>query len=358
MESRKRLVALVREGMPLKRACREAGVTPKTARKWVRRAQEQGIENLSELSRAPKHSPARTSKTDEQAILSLRDEFPEWGGRKLAAVLLARGGAKVHPRTAERILSRNGRTVAASPKLPMERFERPAALDLLQQDFKGMPRSCPYSVLTVLDDCRRFCLAFEPVRDRTSGSVKEVLWRLFERHGMPAQALMDNGDCWGAPGSKGPTEFETWLMLLGVEPIHGRPHHPQTQGKIERFHQTAAKELGLRLVQGSIQSAREVYRPFVERYNWVRPHESLGMKTPGSIFAPMRPPRPARVPEHQIPEGAVTRCVDDEGIFSFKGQSLRIGRGLAGQRVIFEERDTGTMVCFAGFDLALTGELR
>jgi transposase InsO family protein len=289
--------------------------------------------------------------------LSLRDEVPEWGGRKLAVVLEDRGGPKVHPRTAERILARHGRTEPKGAAAPTERFERPNALDLIQQDFKGMPRSCPYSTLTVLDDCRRFCLGFEPVPDKTGASVKEVLWGVFERHGVPAQALMDNGDCWAALGSKGPSAVEAWLMLLGVEPIHGRPHHPQTQGKVERFHRTAAVELGSRLLQGSIKGARDVYRPFVERYNWVRPHEALGMKTPGSLFAPVRPPRPARVPEHEIPEGAKTRKVDDQGYFSFGGKCLRIGAGLGGQTIVIAETELGRMIRFAGFDIALLEDL-
>jgi transposase InsO family protein len=349
---------LIRSGTALKVACREFGVTPKTARKWVRRAEQQGLENLAELSRAPHRSPSRTAPCVEEAVLSLRDEVPAWGGRKLAVVLRDRGGPTVHPRTAERILSRHGRTLVRAPVPEMERFERPLALDLIQQDFKGMPRGCPYSVLTVLDDSKRFCLGFEPVKDKTAASVKGVLWQVFERYGMPGQALMDNGDCWGALSSKGPSALEAWLMLLGVEPIHGRPHHPQTQGKVERFHRTAGAELGANLHQSSIDQARTVYRPFVARYNWVRPHEALGMKTPGSQFHPQRTKRPDELPKHQIPEGATTRSVDDQGYFSYKGQSLRIGAGLGHQTVVLQARDLGTMICFAGFDIALVEDLR
>jgi transposase InsO family protein len=334
------------------------GVTAKTGRKWVRRAAERGVENLCELSRAPKNSPTRTPDEAIAAILAKREEIPEWGGRKIAQVLKDEGGPGVHPRTAERILARHGLTAPKEPAAPVQRFERPVALDLIQQDFKGMPRSCPYSTLTVLDDCSRFCLGFEPTKDKTAASVKEVLWAVFERHGMPRQALMDNGDCWGAPGSKGPTAFEAWLMLLGVEPIHGRPHHPQTQGKVERFHGTAEVELGPRLPQPSIQDARNVYGPWVERYNWVRPHESLGMKTPGALFAPDRPKRPSKLPEHHIPQGALTRKVDDQGYFSYKGRYLRIGAGLGNQRIILEERHIGLMVCFAGFDICQLEDLR
>jgi hypothetical protein len=169
--------------------------------------------------------------------------------------------------------------------------------------------------------------------------------------------LMDNGDCWGASESKGPTRFEAKLMLLGIRPIHGRPRHPQTQGKVERFHGTAKRELGSELVQADMDKARAVYEEFKNRYNWVRPHEALGGQVPGKGYAKSPRKRPDKMPEHQIPEGAQTRKVDTEGRVWFKGQSLKIAKGLAGEYVVFKPEDQGLRICYAGFPLCYAHEL-
>ena len=357
MESRLRLVSSVLSGeLSLSAACREAGVTRRTGRKWVERARESGIEGLAELSRAPKRSPGRTPPEVESALLALKDRYPEWGARKLV-VLLEREGILLPSRTADAVLRRRGLTVPP-PKAaaPPRRFEREACGALLQMDFKGLPKSAPYALLSVLDDHGRFCLAFEPVPDKTGASVKAALWEVFGRHGLPDEILTDNGDCWGSV-SKAPTAFEAWLMLLGVRPVHGRPGHPQTQGKVERFHRTAKDEMGERLVRASIEEARRETAAFVARYNWVRPHDALGGAVPGSRYAPFPRKRPDALPEHRIPAGALSRKVDDAGNLSYRGEGYRIGRGLAGQRVVLREEEYGLRAFFQGCPLPYLQEL-
>ena len=146
-------------------------------------------------------------------------------------------------------------------------------------------------------------------------------------------------------------------MLFGIRPIHGRPYHPQTQGKVERFHRTAKEELGPRLFQPDIESARRVFHPFVHQYNWIRPHDSLGGKVPGSRYLKFPKQRPDKLPEHHIPEGAISRSVYETGRFNYKGDSYRIGKGLAGQRIIIAEAELGPRIYFAGFPIVYLSEL-
>jgi len=146
-------------------------------------------------------------------------------------------------------------------------------------------------------------------------------------------------------------------MRLGIFPSHGKPGHPQTQGKVERFHKTAKLELGERLVQPSIEEAREVLRPFVDRYNWVRPHESLGQAVPGSRYAPFPLPYDPSEPPHQIPPGVLSRVVDDHGFFSYKGCLYKIGKGLTKERVLIKEDEFGLRAFYAGFPLSYLSEL-
>jgi transposase InsO family protein len=360
MELRRRLAGQVLDqGVSLSEACRLAGVTRKTGRKWMERARLSGIDQLCELSRAPHLVVRKTSEQLESNLVALKMEHPEWGPRKLVELLRRDQGLQLPLRTAERILHRRGLTVGkVAQRQELVRFEREECGLLLQMDFKGLPISVPYSLLTVLDDHARYCLALSPVPDKTSVSVRGVLWDLFGTHGLPRQMLMDNGDCWGTGLGPLPTRFEVWLMKLGVQPIHGRPGHPQTQGKVERFHSTVKTELKERLMQPSIEEAKKVVDPFVDRYNWVRPHDALQGQTPGSLYKPFAKKRPNKLPEHIIDQGLLSRKVAAEGFISFRGKEYRLGKGLIGERVVLTETEAGWLASFNGFDLIYLHQVR
>lgn len=356
MDNRRLLVQRVSGGMSLSEACRLSGVTRKTGRKWVVRAGEVGIESLAELSRAPKSVFGKTDAGVQASLIQLREAYPQWGARKLVRLLWQEQGIVLAERTAEHILRRAGLTKLQSQVVPVQRFERDACGQMLQMDFKGLPQSVPYSILSVLDDHARFCFRFEPVPDKTRRSVQAVLWDLFGEHGLPWSMLMDNGDCWGSI-SKSLTKFEVWLLKLGVQPLHGRPGHPQTQGKVERFHGTAKRELGTELIQPTIQDAKRICQAFTHRYNWIRPHDALGGKTPGATYQPFERKRPDKLPEHHIPEGAITRKVDQDGYISFKSNFYRAGKGLIAERVILQEEDLGIRLYFMNQPILYLHEL-
>lgn len=351
MDSRRKLVLDVECGMSLSAACRHAGVTRKSGRMWVKRAEVDGILGMRELSRAPHRMPGKTSPEIEEALVALKVQEMSWGAKKLVTLLRREQGIELPVRTADRILKRRGLVIPREPVLELQRFERENCGALLQMDFKGLPKWAPYALLTVLDDHSRFCLHFAPVPDKTGVSVTAALWDLFGEHGLPDEILTDNGDCWGSPHAKGPTRFEAWLMRLGIHPIHGRPAHPQTQGKVERFHETAKLETPGGVAHPSAEAARPGCRAFVDKYNWVRPHEALGQDVPGSRYQPWAKRRPHALPVHQIPEGAITRKVEDEGVISFKGARHNISRGLAGERVVLTEGEKGWTVSYANFSL-------
>jgi transposase InsO family protein len=358
MDQRRKLAYDVLEGgLSLSEACRSARVTRKTGRKWVVRAREQGLDGMSELSRAPHRMPDRTPEAVETALVGLRERYPYWGPRKLTVLLQKEQGIELPVRTAERILSRRGLTRPHSSRPEPVHFERDSCGALLQMDFKGLPRSTPYALLTVLDDHARFCLGFGPVPDKTGASVRGFLWDLFGSHGLPDSMLMDNGDCWGTVRGWSPTAFEAWLMLLGIKPVHGRPHHPQTQGKVERFHLTAQIEIGASLFDPDVRKAEAACRVFVDRYNWVRPHDSLALEVPGTRYAPFPRRRPDALPEPQGLPGDLVRKVQDNGCISYKQTEYKVGRGLIAQRVHLREEPAGMRVYFNNFPLAYLSEL-
>jgi len=358
MDSRRQMCLRIESGeLSLSAACRLYGVTRRTGRKWLVRAREVGIECLAERSRKPLTSPMKTPTDKESALLGLKEKYPEWGAKKLVEILRRDHEVHLKVRTGDRILKRNG-LVRARAEVPEPKpFERPEPNLLMQMDFKGSPRSMLYALLSVLDDHSRLSPHFGPIPDKTGDSVFPALWEMFSETGLPTQMLMDNGDCWGARCRRCPTAFESKLWRLGIMTIHGRPRHPQTQGKVERFHKTALIELGDAMFNRDVARVREACEWFRHRYNWIRPHEALNGRVPGSVYAPSTRKRPDKLPEAHIPEGAVSRKVQNGGFVTYKGVDYRLGQGLIGQHVEMRDDELGIRIYYASFPVAYLHEL-
>src|SRR6185369_11706141 len=137
------------------------------------------------------------------------------------------------------------------------------------------------------------------------------------------------------------------LVRLGVRPLHGRPYHPQTQGKVERLHGTLEREVWPHVDRSTAAAFdRDVQRWRAEVYNPLRPHEALGGQPPLRFFRPSERPRPPRLPEVSYPAGSATRRVDKGGDISWRGYRILVGAGLAGEAVRVEERDREVAVYY------------
>ena len=341
-EQRTALVHAVRvAGLPVAEAARRFGVSRRTAHKWLARFDADPAAPPADRSRRPHASPARTPADVEAAVLEARDRLG-WGPRKLGAVLRAEGRPAPPARTIAAILRRHGRVAAAAPDAapPPQRFQRDAPNDLWQLDFKGpvevgRRRVCP---LVVLDDHSRYCLALRPCADMTYATVQAVLWGLFGDVGMPEQLLCDNAFS-ARNTAVGLSAFDAWLIRLGVRPVHGRPYHPQTQGKVERFNGTLERELwptARRDTPEHFAADCERWRPL---YNAVRPHEALGDEPPALRWRPSPRPRPATLPEVAYPADAELRTVGHAGDIRWRRARVLVGQGLAGQRVQVVEHE-------------------
>src|SRR5260370_32747647 len=248
MQSRQEFVGLAEQGdVSVAELCRRFGISRQTGFGYLRRHREAGADGLLDRSCRPHGSPRRSSAEIEAQVIALRQAHPRWGGRKLARRLRDLGVASVPaPSTVTEILRRHGLLdpAEAATHRAHQRFERSAPNALWQMDFKGhvamdVGRCHP---LTVLDDHCRYSLGLVACGDETSVTVRRHLTTLFQRYGLPQAMLADNGSPWGSIVG-GHTALEVWLMRLGVRLLHGRPYHPQTQGKDERFHRTLNLEL-------------------------------------------------------------------------------------------------------------------
>jgi transposase InsO family protein len=354
IDQRRLLVSLVLEGgLPVTHAAAKMGVSRQTAHRWLNRAKQEGIDSMDSRSKAPNSRPATTAPGIVQQLVEAKLTHPKWGAKKHLQILWPEG-APIALRTADRILKREGLVAhrgKADRPLALTRFEKSACNEMWQMDFKGVSRSAPYKPLSLLDDHSRFALRLTPMTSMTWDSVFAVLWEAFAEFGLPQAILCDNGDCWGGVAGAGPNRIECRLMLLGVRLVHGRPRHPQTQGKVERFHGTIQYELGPAVVQPTVADAQRVFDAFRLQYNWVRPHEGIGMKTPGSVYERSAVPRPCRVPCHEIPSGSLVRAVDQSGKIILNNVRYRVGSGLYGQSVILLEDHFGRYAQFAGHNI-------
>ncbi len=342
-ELRLALVHAVRSaGLSVAEAARRFGVSRKTAFKWLARHDAQPERPLADHSRRPRRSPGRTPDDIERIVLETRDRWG-WGPRKLRALLARQGHPAPPTRTIAAILSRHGRTrpAPAAPGPPPQRFERSRPNELWQLDFKGPLEVARRKVtpLSVLDDHSRYLLALRPCTDMTYATVQAHLWDLFGDVGLPEALLCDNAFSTAGNSGVGLTRFEGWLIRLGIRPRHGRPYHPQTQGKVERFHGTLEAELWPHVRRDTPEhfaADLDAWRPV---YNAVRPHEALGDEPPVVRWRPSERRRPDRMPEATYPAGAVVRRVGQVGEIRYRVARIMVGRGLAGEPVRVEERD-------------------
>lgn len=325
------------------------GVSRKTAYKWLARHDADPDARLDDRPRTPRCSPDRTEPALEGLILERRDRFG-WGARKIRADLVAHGHDAPSVRTVHAVLERAGRIGAPRPAAPAPvRFERGTPNELWQIDFKAFIEADRRRVeqVTVLDDHSRFLVALYTGSDTSMATAWGVLWRAFGEVGLPEAVLCDNA--FGSKNQRPRTIswFDSRLIRLGIRPIHGRPYHPQTQGKVERLHGTLERECYPRARRDSVEHFAQDCECWRRLYNNRRPHEAIGDRPPISRWTPSPRPRPRVLPEVEYPQGSVVRRVATSGEVYFNRYRIVAGRGLAGQRVAIEQTDAELLVRYA-----------
>ena len=333
-------------GANLSALCRRFGVSRQTGYKWLHRSAA-GDSAVQDRSRRPISSPRRTPAEVEARVFAVRARYPFYGGRKIRRTLL-REGVEPTPAasTITAILDRNG---LLSPerraKRDWQRFEEDAPNGLWQMDFKGhIPLShgrC--HPLTVLDDHSRFSICLTACPDEQGETVRRHLTAAFQRYGLPERMLMDNGSPWGASGQSYHTRFTAWLIRLGITAVHGRPHHPQTQGKEERFHRTLKLEvLSRRPVWHRLPELQLAFDSWRAEYNFRRPHAALGLEPPATRYTPSSRPFPAALPTIEYDCDFQVRRVKPNGRIKLHGRELPVGKAFAGEPVGLREAADGS----------------
>lgn len=314
--------------------CRQYGISRKTGYKWLARYRTEGDPGVAERSRRPQTMPHQTPVAIEQQVLDLRTEHPTWGGRKLERRLQdLQLEAIPAASTITAILHRHDRInpAVSLAHQPCQRFEADHPNDLWQLDFKGHfplhhARCHP---IHVLDDHSRFVLGLVACANELLTTVHPVLIALFRRDGLPRRLLCDNGPPWASTHGE-LTAFDAWMVRLGITLVHGRPYHPQTQGKLERVHRTVAAEVVAGRSDCDLTAAQTAFDTWRQCYNHVRPHEAIGLATPITRYEPSPRRYPDVLPPITYEPGDLVRLVDREGSISLGDTRYKVSRALPG----------------------------
>lgn len=334
-----------REGANISELCREYGISRKTGHKWLKRYRQKGIDALRDQSRRPKHSPTRTAFELEQLIVQTRQKHPYWGGRKIRS-WLEQQGYKDLPvaSTITAILDRYGQIdlLESVKRRAVERFERQQPNELWQMDFKGCVDLVGGGVcypLSLLDDHSRYLLSLDACPNETQPTVQGCLTLVFQRFGLPQAILMDNAPIWGYDPQHRYTALVVWLMRLGIRILHGRPHHPQTQGKVERFHRTLQTELVSRHTWSNLEECQLAFDVWRSQYNYERPHEALNLQPPAACYQVSSRAFPDTLPAIVYDPNDIVRKVDLNGDISFHNHVFHVGKAF--QKHFVALRNTG-----------------
>jgi transposase InsO family protein len=315
-EHRYRAVLQVLDGVTVAQAARQAGASRQSVYSWVERYHDGGLDALVDKSRRPHSSPHQVAAEVEALVCELRRSYPRWGARRIAHELGQRGLVPAPGRsTVHRILTRHGlvNQQDQNHRRVYRRWQRDAPMQLWQLDLMGGVfladgREC--KLVTGIDDHSRFIVIAKVVAEPSGRAVCTAFAEAMASYGVPSEVLTDNGKQFTGRFTKpAPAEvlFERICRENGITGRLTKPRSPTTTGKIERFHKTLRRELldyvGQFADQGTAQAAIDAW---VHAYNHTRPHQSLDMATPASVFRPA----PVEAPQQPEPEIRLTALGD------------------------------------------------
>ena len=195
-------------------------------------------------------------------------------------------------------------------------------------DFKSpIGWQAPTGPLSMIDDHSRYVIRLQQTGSTRAELVQEQLQIAFTENGLPEGMLMDHGiPWWSATAATGMTELSVWLMKQGIGLHWSGIRHPQTQGKVERFHGELERALQRRGWQG--KSPQQWLDEFRWEHNQVRPHEALRMRTPASVWRPSVRRYEPQPPRWEYPAGAQVRRLDGDGKLKAYGRNWNIGQAM------------------------------
>ena len=337
----------LRAGRPMAELAAAHGVHRSWLYKLLARYRVEGDAGLEPRSRRPNTSPTRIADRYEDAIVELRKQLTDAGYDAGAATIHAHLSRHHHDvpsiSTIWRVLKARGFVNPQPHKRPRSswvRFEADFPHECWQADITHvrLADGTEVEICNIIDDHSRLCVASQALVRTRSVDVIRLLHKAAETWGYPASFLTDNGAVFTANTRGGVGAIEPELLSLGIHSKHSRPYHPQTCGKVERFHQTLKKHLAKQPAPTTKKKLQGQLDRFVAYYNQQRPHRSIARRTPHQAFT-------ARERAH--PTGARIDCdgyrvrhdrIDQGGAVTLRRNGrlhhIGVGRAYKGWRVV------------------------
>jgi transposase InsO family protein len=340
--------AVVLEGRSVKEVARAHDVSESWLYELLARYRAFGEDGLIPRSRRPKRSPTQVPSAMEEAIVALRKHLSD-DGYDAGPATIAYHLAKTHREvpsvtTIWRILTRRGFITPEPhkrPKASYVRFEASLPNECWQMDMThvSLRNGRVAEIVNVIDDYSRLVIASKAFSVTKSLDVVETFCHAAAIHGFPASVLSDNGAIFTASARGDRGAFATELAMLGITFKHSRPYHPETCGKVERFHQTLKLFLGKQRPARSVLKLQDQLDRFVTYYNTIRPHRAWDRKTPFEAYSARVKAGPTG---KQLADAVHFRIrhdkVDNNGRITLRHAGrlyhIGIGRPLRGTRVL------------------------
>jgi len=343
--------------------CRRFGLSRKTGYKWLQRYRLDGIEGLSERSRAPREHPQAVSATTAKRCLAVRRRHPTWGPVKVRAWLERRHPDILWPAasTIGVLFDREGLTV----KRKLRRRCWPAnppfaacgeANAVWCIDFKGWFLTGDGShcePLTLSDAYSRYLLRCQPLGRTDSEHVWPVLDAAFREFGLPLRLRSDNGPPFASTGAGGLSRLAVKVIKAGVRPERIAPGKPQQNGRLERLHLTLLGDTANPPAR-SLREQLARFRTFQRVYNDERPHAALGNTTPAEHYRLSARRWDGILREPEYPADAALRRVHRNGAIRWRGAEIYLSEALVGEPVgLIERQDGGWTAHYGPIELGI-----
>ena len=322
--------------------CEEYGISRKTGYKWLGRFREGGLGGLRDESRRPLASSGALGEDVVCELVRIKCSVSRtWGPKKVLGLYERRHGAQGAPSlsSVKRVLDRAGfvsrrvRPRSAEPARVQERLAAAAPNELWTVDYKGWWKTRERErcePLTIRDSFSRFLLDVRALRGTGEGEARAAFERVFEQYGLPGAIRSDNGSPFASASAPlGLSRLSSWWVSLGIRLDRTDPGRPDQNGAHERMHRDIRAELQA-FPADDFELSQCVFDGWRREFNWERPHEALGMRMPGEIYAPSArryEPGPADI---AYPPGWLERRVTSNGTITLCSNHLFVSTALDG----------------------------
>jgi putative transposase len=357
-DQRKKFVLECLEGnLKMAELCRLYDISRQNGYKWLNRYKIGGLEALKDQSRAPLTQAFKTNPELVNDILEIKFLWRKWGPKKILGWLKTHRPELEWPSTTTigNILDKNGLVIPRKYRkrvpgktVPLSHCQQ--ANDVWCTDFKGWfltgdNQKCEPFTLT--DGATRFLIRCLKLHSNNAENVWGALDGAFREFGLPRFLRNDNGSPFGTCGVGRLSALSVKLIKAGVTPEWIDPGKPQQNGRHERMHQTLKNETA-NPPEPTLEMQDMKFKEFLNYFNFIRPHEALDQKTPGSIYRPSNRVWTGRFESPEYPSEYVVRKVRINGEIKWKGELPFLGRVLYGEPVGLKEEENGAWKVFYG----------